>query len=239
MSPEPRKHLWKGWNTLERIQAVFDLCVVIFTGALVWTSYEQWQITRESMQSVQRAFVVSKDVAPSRHIINDKSGERAIWSFTMPWENTGTTPGIITSQAFFQAPFASEPTEEQFARRPLAQSAIMGLKAVRAVGNVTASDIDIFGFELPHLDADVIKMPIHTLTLKGPRHIFWGWVTYRDVFSRTPLHLTEFCEAMIGAVMLPDNPASPLGFFWLPCDHHNCADEHCDDYKGIVALAQK
>jgi hypothetical protein len=40
--PETHKRFWKDWSTLERIQAVFDLCVMMFTGGLLLTSYYQW-----------------------------------------------------------------------------------------------------------------------------------------------------------------------------------------------------
>jgi hypothetical protein len=158
----------------------------------------------------------------------------------MPWENTGTTPANITSQAFFEDKLPAEPTEEQFLKKPLIQNAVMGPKAVRNVGNIVATDINLFGRELPHRDRDIIAMPIQTLTqYGGSLHVFWGWVTYRDIFSDTPLHVTEFCEYLSAVVVIRDNPQSPLGFAWMPCEHHNCADEHCNDYNDVVALATK
>lgn len=201
---------------------------------------ESNNINRESLESVQRAFVVSHDVTQGRHIITDQEGEHAIWSFTMPWENTGTTPASITSQAFFADKLSGEPTEEQFARKPLIQNAVMGPKAIRNVGNVTATDISLFGHELPHRDQDVIAMPIQTLIqYGGPLQVFWGWVTYRDILPNTQLHVTEFCEYLSSIVIVRDNPQTPFGFGWLPCDHHNCADKQCEDYKAIVELADK
>ena len=56
---------------------------------------------------------------------------------------------------------------------------------------------------------------------------FWGWLTYRDVFSQTPLHVSMFC------MELSDVRGQLVGgttvtFNYTLCPRHNCADEECD-----------
>lgn len=194
-------------------------------------------ISRESLTSVQRAFIVSRDVQKGRHVIQDSSKPHAIWVFTMPWENTGTTPATITSQAFFADQLRDEPTEEQFMRKPLIQPSVTGPKAIRNIGNAGLTEIDLFGRELPHENKGLQLMPIQTIAIKnGPMHICWGWVTYRDVFPNTALHVTEFCQVLSAIMIQKDNPQAPFGFAWMPCNHHNCADEQCEDYKAVTNL---
>ena len=37
----------------------------------------------------------------------------------------------------------------------------------------------------------------------------------------------------------PNLAGGPPQFIWVPCEHHNCPDEECDDYKEIVEIAGK
>jgi hypothetical protein len=53
MTDEPKKRFWKDWTTLERIQAIFDLAVVVFTGGLWWTSCQQWQAMKDQKTVMQ------------------------------------------------------------------------------------------------------------------------------------------------------------------------------------------
>ncbi len=53
MPEETRKRFWIDWHTLERIQAVFDLAVVIFSGGLWWTSCQQWQSMKDQKEVMQ------------------------------------------------------------------------------------------------------------------------------------------------------------------------------------------
>ncbi len=102
------KELAREFRSVEKWQLIINaglgivgiIALCIYHGQLK-ALLESNSINREALESVQRAFVVYHDVIENRHIIHDKTGEHAVWSFTMPWENTGTTPASITSQAFF------------------------------------------------------------------------------------------------------------------------------------------
>lgn len=70
---------------------------------------------------------------------------------------------------------------------------------------------------------------------EGKKHLFfWGWTTYRDIFSGTPRHLSEFCTDVTSAIWtLPDHTslAADLKTIQPPCPVHNCYDEDCEDYS--------
>lgn len=61
----------------------------------------------------------------------------------------------------------------------------------------------------------------------------YGWATYRDIFDKTPDHLTEFC--MMLALFKGPTPSDPkAGAEWSYCPHHNCIDKQCSDYDAKV-----
>lgn len=238
----------KWWHRIDWSQVVLDtlLLVVgiklacIYSGQLS-AMLDSNEINRESLTSVQRAFIVAHDIQPSRNVVRDPIGDRGIWSLNIPMENTGTTPASITAQAFFTGSLVSEPNETQFAQKPLIQSAVMGPRTIRPIGNVGESDVELLGREFPYRANDIAALPpIQTTIISGGRwHMFWGWVTYRDIFPKTPLHVTEFCQIMGAAILVRDTPQTPFRFGWQPCEHHNCADELCEDYQRIVDLSIK
>jgi hypothetical protein len=238
----------KWWHRIDWSQVVLDSLLLIvgiwlaciYSGQLK-AMLDSNEINRESLTSVQRAFIVAHDIQPSRNVVRDPTGDRGIWSLNIPMENTGTTPANVTAQAFFTDSLASEPNEAQFAQKPLIQSAVMGPKTIRPIGNVGESDVELLGREFPYRANDIAALPpIQTTIINGGRwHIFWGWVTYRDIFPKTPLHVTEFCQIMGAAILVRDTPQEPFRFGWTPCGHHNCADEQCDDYQRIVEISTK
>jgi hypothetical protein len=67
---------------------------------------------------------------------------------------------------------------------------------------------------------------------------FWGWVVYRDVFSATPIRLSEFCLNMTNPQWQnPDHSGRPglITMSNLPCRQtHNCYDENCQDYSKRI-----
>lgn len=197
-------------------------------------------INREALESGQRAFIISHDVLDSRSIISDPDHEYAIWHFAMSVENTGNTPANVTTETIHPDLLPNEPTERQFAVRPWVFTTVIGAKdASRSVGSITTTEVKFFGNEMPHSSKDIVSMPIHTLHLGGPGRYLWGWVTYRDIFPNTPLHLTEFGRVLRSVGINKENPKNPFDFTWSPCAHHNCADKYCDDYKQIVALSSR
>lgn len=56
---------------------------------------------------------------------------------------------------------------------------------------------------------------------------FYGWLTYRDIFPKAPLHVSMFCRDLTDA-RLPSAGTPSYQFAWEVCPRHNCADEGCN-----------
>ena len=55
---------------------------------------------------------------------------------------------------------------------------------------------------------------------------FYGWLTYHDIFPKTPLHISMFCMELAdirGQLV----PGTNYLFTWTLCPRHNCADDEC------------
>jgi hypothetical protein len=66
---------------------------------------------------------------------------------------------------------------------------------------------------------------------------FWGWIVYRDIFERTPIHLSEFCFNVTNPRWSKPNhtdPTAQMLVTTLPCQTHNCYDEDCKDYSKRI-----
>src|SRR6267154_4222110 len=99
----------------------FFTCVIMVS-SIFYTVYakRQWKvmresnaINRESLESVQRAFISFHQIEASRLTGPDNFDEH-YWKFTADFENGGTTPAIDAISTFGIQDFPSEPTEEQF-----------------------------------------------------------------------------------------------------------------------------
>jgi hypothetical protein len=72
--------------------------------------------------------------------------------------------------------------------------------------------------------------------LPNEKRFLWGWIAYKDIFPGTKIHLTEFCQGLVQEASVDNVPDSPLMQGFQLCQHHNCADENCDDYKDVVDM---
>jgi len=61
-------------------------------------------------------------------------------------------------------------------------------------------------------------------------HYFWGWSAYYDVFDQP--HLTEFCWRLVSTELSTDGKQAR--FRTRNCEHHNCTDKDCLDYKQTM-----
>lgn len=232
----------KWWHRIDWSQVVLDGVLIIigiklagiYSGQLN-QMIESNGINRQALVAVQRAFLTCQDVAPRRIAQMDGNTRRETWLFTTPCENSGTTPANITAQTFWVDIAGAGPSEEQFhGMPPLARVSVVGPKSFHNVGNMSIREEQIFGRVLAE---DITKeRPTandHALPL-----VFWGWITYRDIFPDTKLHLTEFCKQSAMIEVHPSTPQAPYEWGWSECDHHNCADEYCPDYEAIVKLSK-
>jgi hypothetical protein len=131
-----------------------------------------------------------------------------------------------------------EPTEEQFRKTPLRyQASVIGPRGSSSTGFARWYEKDVLGMQFPDSMAKLKTMPAGPFGTRKPHDVFWGWISYRDVFQN--LHVTEFCQELDMVAINIGNPQDPFSFAYAPCLNHNCADQYCEDYKEIAALAQK
>jgi hypothetical protein len=221
--------------------AIFT-AVIMLTGisytifaALQWSAIrESNQINRESLTSVQRAFVVLQGTQDFTFLNRDKRGEHVVFRFFSHLQNSGATPAKGVQQMFTGDKLPNEPTEAQFIQGAYSKAYIVGPKADYAFGNV----MEPLSVLLPN--APMTIAAIQSVTYTGPRFTFWGWFSYRDIFPKTPIHVTEWCQIMVDIAGRPNTEGFGPNIAWQfnfeNCEHHNCADDDCPDHAQIVAL---
>jgi hypothetical protein len=66
----PHKWFWRDWTTLEKTQAVFDFFLVVFTGGLLRTSCNQWDVAKSAVAGPNKAFVYAKKKSKFENLQN-------------------------------------------------------------------------------------------------------------------------------------------------------------------------
>jgi hypothetical protein len=211
--------------------------VGILTATVIYTGFAilQWialrdsnDINRQSLQSVQRAYVTCNDIEEIINTAVVNGIKEHVWKFSAKCENSGTTPAISEIAYFNGDNLPNEPTGEQFIGPPKSHRpiSVIGPKSPVEVGELHKMDSFILGNE-----------PFSSIGLVEPQHvIFWAWVAYRDVFPGTKPHVTEVCQKLFGLASNRIFPNPSIGFSLLNCETHNCTDEYCADYDKIAAL---
>ena len=130
----------------------------------------------------------------------------------MAWENSGATP-TRNARYYFNVAGYPQPISDTFDFPDFKNSGskiasfFLGPKGALAT------------VPLP-LNGEIIR-----LTKEHQLHSFiWGWTTYNDRFSDTPLHITMFCVELSE---IQGEPAQPTQILWTNCRRHNCADDEC------------
>jgi hypothetical protein len=216
----PQRHRTVDWlpigiNFALAVIGIFAICIYGRQLSQMRTANE---ISKESLVSVQRAFVGFSGSVVGTEVL-DSTGKRVVtMRLNTPWINSGNTPTKDAASWVnwislpgglpdnFTYPDLAKFTEKQFALGP------------KVTGNTTL-DVPIEYFE--------------QASKKTTRLFVYGWFTYRDIFSNTPLRLTEFCDEIIdvkGAFPLQD-PNTSVTWGVTLCGSHNCNDEQCEDYQ--------
>jgi hypothetical protein len=207
---------------------MFLLTLVIAGSGIYYTKYakRQWkamhesnEINRENVESVQRALVFfSGQTGIAKRITGTRVSTLTI---LVPWLNTGVTPATegksVVNWQTLPSPFG---LPQNFAYPDLANT-----KPVR--------------FEIPPKGSGnaTMDVPIHWIEdtkNKKFRMFIYGWITYRDIFSRTPIHLSEFCSEITNIDSGPKDvtdPTANIAWELSLCSEHNCSDERCSDYR--------
>ena len=174
-------------------------------------------INRESLISVQRAFVTFSKNLNATPVIDSAHNSVIEWDFRPILENSGVTPARHAMHHFTMQPFPSDlPADFAFPSgnaetRPF----VLGPKQ-----SATGALLKIQPAELLFIQ----KMHCHLY--------FWGWVTYYDIFPSTRQHISMFCTAVTGIHGDPTKAGTPLTLDFEECDRHNCNDEDCNGAKG-------
>ena len=175
------------------------------------------RISRESLVSVQRAFVVFYGTVVGTEIPDSTGKRTTTMQLNTPWWNSGNTatkdavsqvnwvnlPGGMPDN--FAYPDQGEVPKNQFALGP------------KLTGNTTLNvPIDYF----------------ESASKRQARLFVYGWFTYRDIFTDTPPRLAEFCDEIINVKSnLPmSDPNSKVTWDLSLCRTHNCYDDQCKDY---------
>jgi hypothetical protein len=228
----------EGWNRkIFAAEIIAAILLAASVGAVAWQGYllrESNRINRESLQSVQRAFVTFREMRGSGHyeFINGKNAP--FYTFTPWFENSGNTPAIDIVNSL-NADWKMLPNVELDERKfkglidkSKMAIATLGPKNMLPFGYSEVEEKMIFGDEFTTL------MKKHPPMTTMP--CLWGWMAYHDVLAGTKAHVTEFCVKITGFTTSVENGKAGVRFINSTCREHNCTDETCPDYSEIVDL---
>lgn len=228
---EQAVEFWK-WLQRQNIQ-VHQWIIAIFTIVIAFSSIGygivtllQWsamkesnQITRDSLTTVQRAFVnPSASVGAIALAPLDAKGEASYLQFSVPFINNGNTPAVEMAFYCNARVFDHELTGADDLRDFDSNRKYSVYLAPRGETNCYT---DIF---IPASDIRRAEQ-----SGSSPLYIY-GWATYKDVFG--VLHKLKFLYRMSGTTMkdpLTGDPNSHFNFI-IP-GLHNCVDQECDVRK--------
>lgn len=194
---------------------------------------ESNEINRESLESVQRAFIAFQNV----NIVRGKNGASGefIWDIQPVFQNTGNTPALqaVTNATFLPSKDDKIPESVFRNGNPMFRGnlipASIAPKALQGIAAYRLGESYIFGVQLGENFENWPK------PIRKDMYVF-GWMVYRDVMPGTKPHLTEFCKRLYDAGLV-FNPVRQVRFTDVNCPQYNCTDEYCADYAQIVAYA--
>jgi hypothetical protein len=228
----------KWWHRIDWSQVVLDgllllvgiKLAVIYTGQLS-QMIESNRISRESLESVQRAFVgVTAPLFDRQGIVGPGKTSTPVIRVRGVMDNEGTTEAEDVVSNISSAMLKDEPTEDQFLAQqygPIITVTTIAPKGHRDTGVLEWKESDVFG--------DMLSNPSKAKPMSTYLFV-WGWVAYHDVFKNTKMHITEYCRGLSRTYVPADNKSGPQLTF-TDCHKHNCDDEHCSDYQTIVKQA--
>jgi hypothetical protein len=198
-----------------------------FSGKQVSGIKESNRINRESLESVQRAFVTFLHIEAPRE--SNTTNGKFFYEFMPVFQNSGNTPAKIVATSY-GSNIHDEPSEAEFIGRADFTNITIGPKAIEPLGPARVQDeASIFDKELGD---DLGRFREAKMVNNA---VIWSWIVYRDGLPGTKPRLTEFCDGMVGAQLTP----SGIAFRSRSCGHHNCTDEDCPDYRQIMKTVDR
>jgi hypothetical protein len=177
------------------------------------------EISKESLVSVQRAFVVFIGAVYGTKISDDSGKHAVAMRLNAPWQNSGNT---ATKDAISQVNWISLP------------QGLPGNFTYPDIGNIPKSQFalgpKVMGNTTMFVPIDYFQAALQ----KKTRLFVYGWFTYRDIFSGTPTRLSEFCDEIINVKSDAPMSNAKANASWdvSLCPAHNYYDEQCEDYQS-------
>jgi hypothetical protein len=218
---------------------VVQMLIFVVTIAIAWIykgqlkeMVESNRISRESLQSVQRALLNFSGISGGVSLTSPDGKSRIGITALLNWNNTGNTPAKrVIGVGNYQTWRGELPDSFDF-------------------HDFLKIDKNTYSQEVvgPHQTLPVqIFVPTDNLRAQragSDRLFFYGWIVYGDVFKGSPDRLTEFCSEMIQVSISEaskdiGDPTNNIGWNTQPCRLHNCYDEDCEDYSAKVKYARE
>lgn len=233
--PNPLEIVMRWWAYIHdqghsnAVIAVFTIVIAVASVSYGVVALFQWcamqesnETNREALVSVQRAFVFLGSATPVRIVGRDHKVESYVFKFE--WNNSGVTPTKkMTGHVSFDLRRDKLPVDFAFPD----------------IWHEGQTQVYEPLFIAPHgfLSADSDQIPINGVQamLAKQAHIyFWGWVRYRDIFDKTPEHVSKFCVEWTGFAGTGDpfdlnQTISPVPVLSACTDNKRstCYDEQC------------
>lgn len=180
--------------------------------------------TRDALVNVQRA-IMSADAFTLSQVI--ENGRLTEYQISVDWKNSGTTP---TKNLFIHANWHSGPLPFPNDFNFIDQ------------WDPGAKHRNTPEFASPQkiIHGSGESIPLSAIEAVIDRRnylVLWGTARYRDVFSGTEPHISEFCAVVTVFTGEPLTLGKAFGMRTRDCDTHNCHDEECTGNKRETPAA--
>jgi hypothetical protein len=220
----PKKSSKPWYKTLQGWKTLLEVIAIPFAITYAVVTWCQWRDLRNNFEIEQRAWIYFKDLKTNRAVANGVPGVIDGYTFSAILENSGNTPA---TQAFIY-----------FTSDVVASDMLFDFPIDTKMGYAKL----VFG---PHASIETSTISLTDQYWAVPpkkTRIFWGWVVYRDIFPKTDIRLTEFCQNLVATMRVGPvgaifpTPDMPIKGRTETCPVHNCFDKNCEDYDRMKTI---
>ncbi len=188
---------------------------VVINGRMYGQMVTGNNLTRESLESVQRAFVVYQDLGAIgfKDIRNNK---RVTFLIHPIWMNVGKTP-TRELRVFVSVPKSIQPPYRDLEFEAPPKNTAFTPMVIAPEGTIRGGDQRLSAQDLIDIQTGTKAFYI------------WGWARYRDIFPKTKSHTTRFCTVINGVFGDPSDLSKPIGLLTEFCPQYNCSDDECEE----------
>ena len=174
-----------------------------------------YQLSRESLENVQRAFVYAEGVISP---VPSENGTIDSFQLASKWTNSGETPTKNLTQHVSTSFYAELPANFTYPELWSGGATHKNPPTYIAPKGSIASTSRVV----------LTKQHLEAMLAGNIKFFMWGETNYEDVFSHTKKHVTKFCFIFFAtkeAVTVPTD--TRIGIGSEDCKSHNCHDEEC------------